>query len=170
MQDFWSTFSFQIYSNTAYKISNVQNMHRNAEQKYVLRNWACADVEKKHKHTHTHTHSEWTFLPLLKSHARPGLIIPAAGTWDFSFFPLKSNMNYLALCWSRWVSALRFPPHFHQSFSVCAWTVYVVSNHQSAIQNICFAHSYRWITLIFPSSPNVIMCPNNIYDFFSMSV
>lgn len=103
----------------------VQNTHRNAKPKCVLKDWACADVEKKHKHTHTHS-SEWTFLPLLKSHARSGLIIPAAGTWDFSFFPLKSNMNYLALCWSRWVSAPRFPPQFHYSFSVCAWTVYVV--------------------------------------------
>lgn len=118
----WSTSPIPVSQTTKYQ---TYKTHRNAKAKCVLKDWACADVEKEHKHTHTHSF-EWTFLPLLKSHARSGLIIPAAGTWDFSFFPLKSNMNYLALCWSRWVSAPRFPPQFHYFFSVCAWTVYVV--------------------------------------------
>lgn len=75
------------------------------------------DMTKETKHmqicrSNASTHTiEWSvFWTLLKSCARPSLIITAAETWDFSFFPLKSNMNYLALCWSRWVSALSFPP------------------------------------------------------------
>lgn len=75
------------------------------------------DMTKETKHmqicrSNASTHTvEWSvFWTLLKSCAWPSLIITAAETWDFSFFPLKSNMNYLALCWSRWVSALSFPP------------------------------------------------------------
>lgn len=99
--------------------------------------------------TRTHTLELAVFLPLLKSYARPSLIIPAAGTWDFSFFPLKSNMNYLALCWSRWVSALSFPSPFPYCISLSLRAVYVVASLYSAIQNTCFSHRIAHISEVF---------------------
>lgn len=94
----------------------------------------------------THLYGLFFFLLLFKSYARPSLIIPAAGTWDFSFFPLKSNMNYLALCWSRWVSALSFPPQFHYCISLSLWAVDVAVSLYSAIQNACFSHRIAHIS------------------------
>ncbi len=92
------------------------------------------NIYKYGEATQEHT-LEWAvFLLLLKSYARPSLIIPAAGTWNFSFFPLKSNMNYLALCWSRWVFALSFPPQFPYCISLSLselWMLLLASTQQS---------------------------------------